>query len=129
MGASTHVLRQFVCLPSLAVALAHLRIQKEKDKKQLLIRRMSNRPLATIEIPNGTAISDYEADLIVKYPQIEFQFSNSEHAQPTVVSCDRRDADLGSIDGDKDKPFVAIITGIQSHLFQRHREKQNPRSS
>lgn len=90
---------------------------------------MSNRPLATIEIPTGTAISDYEADLIAKYPQIEFQFSNSECAQPTVVSFDRRDADLGSIDGDKDKPSVAIMTGIQTHLSRLHREKQNPPSS
>jgi hypothetical protein len=90
---------------------------------------MSNRPLASIEIPPGTFVGDYEVDLVAKYPHIEFQFSEGERPQPTIVSFDRRDADLGSIDGDKNTPTVAIMTGIQTHLSRLHRETQKSSDS
>jgi hypothetical protein len=84
---------------------------------------MSNKPLAIIEIPNGMHPGEVGADLVAKYPQIEFQLSVGERSQPAIVHFDRRGADFGSIDGDKDKPFAAISAGILTHLFQLPRGK------
>jgi hypothetical protein len=84
------------------------------------------KPYATVAIHQSVSS---EVQVLIKerltasYSHVNFTFEEgTDTLRPIAVRFDFNDADLGSIDGDKNAPSIAMITGIQNEANRAFRE-------
>jgi hypothetical protein len=84
------------------------------------------KPLVNVAIPITTPskIVEFVKNCVLKsYPHIEIQYiSKEEISLPMAFSFECKDVDLGSINGDRDEPSIAIINGIQLEVDRAFRQ-------
>lgn len=84
----------------------------------LLARKM--KPKVVIAIPEPFSephMEKLKSEIFAKFSNIEFEIVASQSTKiPQAKSIDRRGVDMGSFDGDKNYPSLAMISGIQADI-------------
>lgn len=84
------------------------------------------KPLARVAIPESTPPEIVEAIkecLGKSYSHIEIEYELKEGiSHPMALTFERKGVDLGSIDGDKNAPSIAMISGIHIEANRAFRE-------